>query len=175
MKLWWSSIAPQFDLDAIFEALEGRQRKRMRAQQLSGSSSERFGMSRPEIGRIEQRFSSWSDDDESLSEGESELRACDDIVNDWEDWLPKGFAWWQPIFDAAFAPPKKNDALQSPIPSFLFRHFPLLIRPPGLLVYLPRPPLGKRHLSTLVPCQNSSSSCASPAKGIFWTSFLWRS
>ena len=127
------------------------------------------------IGRIERRFSPWSDDDESLSEEESELRACDDIVNDWEDWLPKGFAWWQPIFDAAFAPPKKNDALQSPIPSFLFRHFPLLIRPPGLLVYLPRPPLGKRHLSTLVPCQNSSSSCASPAKGIFWTSFLWRS
>ena len=90
----------------------------MRAQKLSGSSLERFGVSGPEIGRIKRRFSPWSDDDESLSEEESELRACDDIVNDWADWLPKGFAWWQPIFDAAFAPPKKNDALSESDPIF---------------------------------------------------------
>jgi hypothetical protein len=56
VKLSPSLIAPQFDLDAIFEALEGRQRKRMRAQKLSGSSLERFSVSGPEIGGMSDVF-----------------------------------------------------------------------------------------------------------------------
>ena len=32
------------------------------------------------------------------------LRRCEDIIFDWEDWNPEGFAWWEKIA-AAFEPP----------------------------------------------------------------------
>jgi hypothetical protein len=32
------------------------------------------------------------------------LRQCDDLIFDWEDWTPGGFAWWTKVA-AAFEPP----------------------------------------------------------------------
>ena len=36
------------------------------------------------------------------------LRRCEDIIFDWEDWNPEGFAWWEKIA-AAFEPPPDHD------------------------------------------------------------------